>query len=136
MSILSTLFSSLFLLIIIIEQNRNRLIEPLEFFQSMHQHYSRIQIYPFSNNLELILKQIEQDFNVHSGASYICIIFVLIFTCISFFTSSTVEIKLPSNCDHNQKHNGEQKRIITTPPPRIKRFSPPHEIQFPRQTKV
>ncbi len=136
-SILSTLFSSIFLLIIIIEQNRNRLLEPFEFFQLMHRHYSRVQIYPFSNNLELVLKQIEQDLDVHLGASYICMICVLIFTGISFLTSSTVEIQIPqTKFDRYEKKIIEQKQIFKSPPPRIERFSPPIENRFQRQTKV
>ena len=134
-AIVSSLFSFLFLLIIIIEQNRNRLLEPLEFFQSMHRHYSRVQIYVFSNHLEIILKQIEHDLDVRLGAAYICMVIVLIFTFISFFTSSTVEIQIPSNHDEDERQNGGMKRTYP-PPPRTERFISSESNRFGRQTKV
>lgn len=127
-------FICLFLLIILIEQNRNRLREPLEFFQSMHRHYSRIQIYSFANNLELILKQLEQDFHVHFGPSYICLIIILIATSIAFITSTLVEIKLPSEFEQETKTTFPTNRNY--PLPRIKRFPPDDDSQYPRQTKV
>jgi hypothetical protein len=135
-AIISSLFSFVFLIIIIIQQNNNRLNEPLEFFQSMHRHYSRIQIYTFSNNLELILKRIEQDLDIRLGASFICIIIILILTLFSFLTSSTVEIKLLSTSfDEDEKRNSEQNHQLIYPP-RTERFIPSEQIRFTRQTKV
>ena len=137
LNIVINLFICLFLLIILIEQNRNRLREPLEFFQSMHQHYSRIQIYPFSNNLELIVKQVEQDFHVHFGLSYICLIVVFIATSIAFLTSTLVEIKLPSELEQETKKTFPLEPNRTSYPlPRIKRFPPDDDTRFTRQTKV
>jgi energy-coupling factor transporter transmembrane protein EcfT len=101
----------------------------------MHRHYSRIQIYTFSNNLELILKQIEQDLDVNLGASYICVIFILIFMSISFLTSSTVEIEMLSSLEQIQNKPIEQKRTFI-PTPRIERFVSSNETRFTRQTKV
>ncbi len=132
--IISTLFSSLFLIIIIIQQNNNRLYEPLEYLETMRQHYSRKQIYSFSQDLELILKRIEQNLDINLGASYICIILILILTIISFFTSSTIEIKIPSTSDENEKKN-EHHHILLPPPP-VERFIPYEQIHFTRQTKV
>jgi len=102
----------------------------------MHRHYSHKQIYAFSNNLETILKQIEQDLNIRLGASYICIILILILTLISFLTSSTVEIKISSTFDEDEKKIGGQNDQLIHPPPPIERFVPSEQIQFPRQTKV
>lgn len=120
-TIIINLFSCVFLLIILVEQNRNRLREPLEFFQSMHRHYSRIQIYPLANNLEFILKQLEQDFHVQLGPSYACLVVVFIMTNIALFASTFVEIKLPNELEQEQKN----------PPPAVRRVE-----RFPRQTKV
>jgi len=100
----------------------------------MRQHYSRKQIYSFSQDLELILKRIEQNLDINLGASYICIILILILTIISFFTSSTVEIKIPSTSDENEKKN-EHHHILLSPPP-VERFIPYEQIHFTRQTKV
>lgn len=136
-AIIINLFSCLFILIILLEQNRNRLREPLEFFQSMHRHYSRIQIYPFTNNLEFILKQLEQDLHVHLGPSYICLIVVFILTSIAFLTSTSVEIKLPNELEQEIKTSIEQHRKIPSLSlPRIERFPPEEETRFGRQTKV
>ncbi|CAF3453913.1 unnamed protein product [Rotaria sp. Silwood1] len=114
--------------------NTNRFNEPLEFFQSMHRHYLRIQIYKFSNDLDLIIKQLEHDLDIRLGTSYICIIFILILTFICFLTSSTVEIKTASKFDEDEKIN-EQNPILTQAPP-IERFVPSEQIRFTRQTKV
>ncbi len=136
-AIVLSLFSFIFLITIIIQQNNNRLNEPLEFFQSMHRHYSGEQINSFSTNLELILKQIEQNLDIHLGASYICIIFILILTLITFLTSSTVEIKTLSTFDEDEKKNFEQNhQLIHSPLLRDERFIPSEQIRFLRQTKV
>jgi hypothetical protein len=103
----------------------------------MHRHYSNEQINAFSNNLELILKQIEQNLDIHLGASYICIIFILILTLITFLTSSTVEIKTLSTFDEDEKKNFEQNhQLIHSPLLRQERFIPSEQIRFLRQTKV
>ncbi|CAF3449253.1 unnamed protein product [Rotaria sp. Silwood1] len=100
----------------------------------MHRHYLRIQIYKFSNDLDLIIKQLEHDLDIRLGTSYICIIFILILTFICFLTSSTVEIKTVSKFDEDEKIN-EQNPILTQAPP-IERFVPSEQIRFTRQTKV
>lgn len=142
-TIISTLFSSVFLLIIIIQHNNNRFTEPLEFFYSMHRYYLHEQIYSFSNDLDLIIKQIEQSLDIRLGACYICIIFILILTLLSFLTSSIIEIKLSSTFDENEKKPFEQNhRLILHPPPlpipkkRTEHFLPSEPIRFTRQTKV
>ncbi|CAF2513432.1 unnamed protein product [Rotaria sp. Silwood2] len=132
--IILTLISLLFLIIIIIQQNSNRFIEPLEFFQSMHRHYLRTQIYKFSSDLHLIIKQLEHDLDIRFGISYICIIFVLIITFICFITSSTVEIKTVSKFDEDEKINEQNPILIEAPP--IERFAPFEQTRFTRQTKV
>jgi hypothetical protein len=93
-----------------------------------HHYYSRLQIYIFSKNLEIILKQIEEDLDVRLGACYICLIFILILTLISFLTSSTVEIKISSTFDEEEN--------VRIHPPQIKHFAPAEETRFIRQTKV
>lgn len=133
-AVVSTLFSVLFLIIILLQQNMNRLHEPLEFFQSMHRHYLRIQIYKFSNDLESVMKQIEHDLDIRFGASYICIIFILILTFVSFLTSSTVEIKIVSKFEEDEKVNDQN--LILIPPTSTERFVPFEQIRFPRQTRV
>ena len=100
----------------------------------MRKYYSRVQIYAFSNDLQLVIKQIENDLNINVGASYICMIFVLIFTIISFLTSSTVEIKILPISDEDESKN-EQNHILLSPPP-IERFVPSEQIRYTRQTKV
>ena len=132
-TIIINLFSCLFLLIILLEQNRNRLREPLEFFQSMHRHYSRIQIYPLANNLEFILKQLEQDFHVQLGPSYVCLIVGFILTSIAFLASTLVEIKLPNELEPEIE---QPRKIPSLSLPRIERFPPEEETRFGRQTKV
>jgi hypothetical protein len=146
-SLISSLFSSLFLIVIIIQYNGNRVYEPLEFFESMRRHYSRIQIYTFSKDLELIIQQIENALDIRLGASYICILVTLILTIISFLTSITVEIKLSStsssltlsnNDDDEKKNNLDQNHNnhteIQSEPE--ERFVPSEQIRFTRQTKV
>ncbi|CAF3943187.1 unnamed protein product [Rotaria sordida] len=156
-SIISSLFSLLFLIIIIIQYNGNRLTEPLEFFESMRRHYSRIQIYTFSKDLEIIIQQIENALNIRIGASYICILIILILTLISFLTSITVEIKVSStssltdNNEYNEKKNdhfqNHKSHIPIRPKPSERfilserlvpseRFVPSEQIRYTRQTKV
>ncbi|CAF3537976.1 unnamed protein product, partial [Rotaria sp. Silwood2] len=161
-SLISSLFSLLFLIIIIIQYNGNRLTEPLEFFEAMRRHYSRIQIYTFSKDLEIIIQQIENALNIRIGASYICILIALILTLVSFLTSITVEIKVSStssltlNDDDDKKNDHWQNHKIHAPirpkpAERIipserlvrserflspERFIPSEQIRFTRQTKV
>jgi hypothetical protein len=148
LSLILSLLSLVFLIIIIIQYNENRLNEPLEFFQSMNRHYSRIQIYTFSKDLESIIQQIENALDIRLGASFICVLIILILTSISFLTSITVEIKLPStpsllttNDDNDddekqnyryQNHNNHMTIESTT----LERFVPSEQIRFTRQTKV
>jgi len=145
LSLISSLLSLVFLIIIIVQYNENRLNEPLEFFESMRRHYSRIQIYTFSKDLESIIQQVENALDIRLGASFICILIILILTSISFLTSITVEIKLPStpssltpNDDdekkhyHYQNHNNHMVIESTT----LERFVPSEQIRFTRQTKV
>ncbi|CAF1337483.1 unnamed protein product [Rotaria sordida] len=133
-SMISTLISLLFLITIIIQHNTNRFNEPLEFFQSMYHHYLRIQIYKFSNDLDLIIKQLEHDLDISLGASYICIIFILILTFICFLISSIIEIKILSKFDEDENINEQNPILIQAPP--IERFIPSEQIRFTRQTKV
>jgi hypothetical protein len=142
LSLISSLFSLLFLIIIIIQYNTNRLKEPLEFFESMQSHYSRVQIYTFSKDLELIIEQIKKSLEISLGAPFICILIVLILTIISFLTSITIEIKISSTLNnndddekkpyHEQNHNNHQSLQTTT----TERFVPSEQIRFTRQTKV
>jgi hypothetical protein len=111
----------------------------------MRQHYSHIQIYTFSKDLELIIQQIEHAVDVHSGASYICILVVSILIIISFLTSVTVEIKSVSTSpsltfnDEDEKktypyRNPNNHTLIQTSS--LERFVPSEQIRFTRQTKV
>lgn len=146
MSLLSSLFSLLFLVIIIVQYNGNRLKEPLEFFESMRRHYSRIQIYTFSKDLELIIQQIENALDIRIGASFICILITLILILLAFITSITVEIKIPSiqssltfNNDDDEKKNyryENHNNHISIEPAQIERFVPSEQIRYTRQTKV
>lgn len=133
-AILSTLFSLLFLVLIIIQQNINLRQEPLEFFQAMYNHYLRTQIYKFSNDLDSIMKQMEQELDINFGASYICIVFVLIFTFICFLISLVVEIKSISKYNEDGKIDEDNSLVIQAP--QIQRFIPFEQIQFTRQTRV
>ncbi|CAF3320589.1 unnamed protein product [Rotaria socialis] len=160
-SLLSSIFSLLFLIIIIIQYNSNRLTEPLEFFESMRRHYSRIQIYTFSKDLEIIIQQFENALDFRMGASYVSIMIILFLTFISFLTSITVEIKISTtksssltlNEDEEKKNDFIQnhENQISLPTERfipsgrlepsdhflpLKRFVPSDEIRFKRQTKV
>ncbi|CAF1252146.1 unnamed protein product [Adineta steineri] len=144
-AIISTLFSSIFLIIIIIQQNNNRLYEPLAYLETMREHYSTHQIYSFTHDLELIIKQITSNLDVHLGTSYICIILILILTIVSFFTSSTVEIKILSTFDDDERKNEQNNVLLPSPPtpplllpplPPSERFVPYEQIRFSRQTKV
>ncbi|CAF3440217.1 unnamed protein product [Rotaria sp. Silwood1] len=109
LSLISSLFSLIFLIIIIIQYNGNRLTEPLEFFEAMRRHYSRIQIYTFSKDLDIIIQQFENALNIRIGASYICISIILILTLVSFLTSITVEIKVSSTSSLTYNDDGEKK---------------------------
>ena len=144
-SLLSSLFSLLFLLIIIVQYNNNRRTEPLEYFEAMRRHYSRIQIYTFSKDLEMIIHQIEKALEIRIGASYICIHIILILTLLSFLTSITVEIKFPSTLsltfnsdnkeaktDYYQNHHNHTETQLTP----LERFMSSEQIRFTRQTKV
>ena len=143
-SLISSLFALLFLIIIIIQFNGHRLNEPLEFLESMRRHYSRVQIYTFSKDLEAIIQQIENALEVRSGTSFISLVIVLILTLISLFTSVTVEIKLPPplppNDDEHRKdspyqnHNHHHRPIIR--PLTTERFIPSEHNRYTRQTKV
>jgi hypothetical protein len=146
-SLISSLFSLVFLIIIILQYNGNRLNEPLEFFESMRRHYSRIQIYPFSKDLESIIKQIQGALDIRVGASFICILIILILTLISFLTSITVEIKISSISSSSLTYNddNDEKKIyryqnhnnhISIEPTKLERFVPSEQIRFTRQTKV
>lgn len=150
LSLISSLFSLLFLIIIIIQYNGNRLTEPLEFFESMRRHYSRVQIYTFSKDLEMIIQQVENALDIRIGASYICILIVLLLTLVSFLTSITVEIKMSSassltfneddekknyQCQNHQNHENNHNHIIMDSMT-SERFVPSEQIRFTRQTKV
>ena len=116
----------------------------------MYTHYSRIQIYKFSNDLKAIIKHIEHDLHVHFGLSYICIIFILILTFISFLTSSTGEIKAQLNFedddDEEEEEEEEEKEEeddrkndqnpILIQAYETERFVPSEPIRFTRQTHV
>lgn len=148
LALISALFIFIFLLIIITQYNSNRLHEPLEFLESMRRHYSRIQIYAFSKDLEVIIEQIVNSLEIRHGASFICIIIVFLLTLIAFFASISVEIKIfsaPSSLpvnnekDDNKKlfHYGNHENHL--PRPMItttERFVPSEHIRYARQTKV
>ncbi|UJR08624.1 hypothetical protein I4U23_012883 [Adineta vaga] len=131
----SILFSSLFLLVIIIQHRNYQSYESLIYFETMREHYSRRQIYPFAQDLEVIIKQILSNLEIQSGASFLFIVFVFIFTIISFFTSSTVEIKEQLKFDEDEKKT-EQNHVLISTPATMDRFIPYEQIRFPRQTKV
>lgn len=153
-SLLSSLFSLLFLIIIIIQFNGNRLTEPLEFLESMRRHYSRIQIYTFSKDLEIIIQQVENALDLRIGASYISIVIILFLTFVSFLTSITVEVKISSKSpsmtftDDEEKKNdisvNHENHISLTAErflqpkcfPQSERFVPSELIRYKRQTKV
>jgi hypothetical protein len=134
-TIISSLFSSVSLIIIIIQHNNNRRKEPLEFFELMRRYYSRIQIYPFSKDLESIIKQIENDIDIRLGPSYMCIVLILILTIIYFLTSSTIEIKILSIFEEEDETKNEQNHVLMQRPS-IDRFVPSEQIRYTRQTKV
>ena len=153
LSLLSALFILIFLLIIIAQSNNNRLHEPLEFLESMRRHYSRIQIYAFSKDLEVIIEQIVNSLEIRHGASFICMIIVFIFTLIAFVASISVEIKIDSTTTatpssppsllpvRNEKDDGKKFFRYENPLPRPtittnERFIPSEHIQYGRQTKV
>jgi hypothetical protein len=114
----------------------------------MRRHYSRIQIYTFSKDLELIIQQVENSLDIRIGASFKCILVILILTLISFLTSVTVEIKIsptssPSltfndNDDDEKKNHQYQNHNnhILIQPTTVERFVPSEQIRFTRQTKV
>ncbi|CAF1654572.1 unnamed protein product, partial [Adineta ricciae] len=137
-SLLSLLSSIIFLIIILVQYNSNRLLEPLEFFDSMRQHYSRIQIYTFTKDLDLIIQQIENSLDIHIGASYVCILIVLVLIILSLFTSVTVEMKISSTSSSLTINDEEEKRpnLILIQPTPAERFVPSEQIRFVRQTKV
>lgn len=151
LSLISSLFSLLFLIIIIIQFNAHRLNEPLEFLESMRRHYSRVQIYTFSKDLEAFIQQIENSLDVRSGTSFISLVIVLILTLISLFTSVSVEIKIlpplpphdeehgkPSpyqNHNNNHHYHHQQERTIIRPMT-TERFIPSEHNRYTRQTKV
>ena len=143
MSLVSSLFSLLFLIIIIIQHSSHRHFEALEFFEAMRRHYSRVQIYTFSKDLEVIVQHMENSFDIRMGASFFCILFVLIFTSIAFLTSISVEMKISSasssltfNDDDEKKtdHFSHRENSIEAMP--NDRFIPSEHIRFTRQTKV
>jgi hypothetical protein len=133
-AIISTLLSSIFLLVIIIQHSSNRLHEPLIYFETMREHYSHRQIYPFTHDVDLIIERITSSLDVQSGASYICIVLIFIFTIVSFFTSSTVEIKAAVTFDDEEKKIEQDPVLI--PSTMTDRFVPYEHIRFSRQTKV
>jgi hypothetical protein len=112
----------------------------------MRRHYSRIQIYTFSKDLEVIIQQIENTLDMQFGASFICILIILIFTMISLLTSITIEIKispaspssLPFHEDEEKKnfHYQNHENHIPIQPIVSERFVPSEQIRFARQTKV
>ncbi|CAF0996670.1 unnamed protein product [Adineta ricciae] len=127
-AIVSALFSFLSLLIIIIQHKTYESYETLVYFETMRGYYSRRQIYPFAHDLEVIINRITSNLDIQSGSSFICMIVVFVLTIISFFTSSTVEVKVESSFDEDEKKD-EQKASM-------ERFIPYEQIRFPRQTKV
>jgi hypothetical protein len=63
-------------------------------------------------------------------------IFILIFTIISFLTSSTVEIKILPISDEDESKNEQNHILLLSSPPPIERFVPSEHIRYTRQTKV
>lgn len=143
-SLISSLVSLLFLIIIIIQHTSHRRHEPLQFFEAMRQHYSRIQIYTFSKDLESILQQIEHALDVRMGGSFLCVLLNLVLTFTTFLTSITVEMKSSSaspsltlNDEEEKRHYHSSSRphtsIDSVP---SDRFVPSEQIRYARQTKV
>jgi hypothetical protein len=106
----------------------------------MRRHYSRIQIYTFSKDLESIIQQIENSLDIHFGASFICVVIILILSIVSLLTSITIEIKnLPTTFtfpEDEEKKNYHYQNHVPTPPIVAERFIPSEQIRFARQTKV
>ena len=127
-AIVSALFSFLSLLIIIIQHKTYESYETLVYFETMRGYYSRRQIYPFAHDLEMIINRITSNLDIQSGSSFICMIVVFVLTIISFFTSSTVEVKFESSFNEDEKKDEEKASM--------ERFIPYEQIRFPRQTKV
>lgn len=127
-AIVSALFSFLSLLVIIIQHKTYESYETLVYFETMRGYYSLRHIYPFAHDLEVIISQITANLDIQSGSSFICMIVVFVLTIVSFFTSSTVEIKVESSVDEDEKKD-EQKAAMEP-------FIPYEQIRFPRQTKV
>ena len=101
LALVSALLSSISLIVLLIQHVVHRFTEPLEFFETMRRHYSQIQIYSFSNDLDLILQQFQPALDVRLGLSFICMIVVLVFTLIALAASSIVEIKLIDDEDED-----------------------------------
>ena len=143
-SLISSLVCLLFLIVIIIQYTSHRRYEPLKFFDAMRQHYSRIQIYTFSKDLESILQQIEHALDVRMGGSFLCVLLNLVLTFITFLTSITVEMKSSSASPSLTLNDEEEKRHYhssSRPQTSIDsmpsdRFVPSEQIRYARQTKV
>lgn len=145
MSLISSLFSLLFLIIIIIQQTSHRSYEALEFFDAMRRHYSHVQIYTFSKDLEVIVQHMQNSFDIRLGASFFSMLIILIFTSIALITSISVEMKMSSasssltfnDDDDNKKidqYSSHRHSSIEVTP--NDRFIPSEHIRFTRQTKV
>ena len=130
LSLVSALLSSICLITLLIQHVLHRFAEPLEFFEAMRRHYSRIQIYSFSNDLNLILQQIQPALDVRLGPSFICMVVVLVFTSIGLVASSVVEIKLISTPDDVEEEENDEDYYQTPHP------LPIPKIRLLRQTKV
>ena len=143
-SMVSGLFSFLFLLAILIQHQSHRFDEPLEFFESMRHHYSRIQIYSFSKDLDIVLRQIEETLQVKLGASYFYVLFSFLFIIFAMLTSITIEIKTPSSSssltfqDDFEENNVHPQTLPETSFNSMtsERFVPSEQIRYTRQTKV
>ena len=148
-AIVATVFSSLFVVVILIQQHTYRDHEPLQFFEIMRAHYSRMQIYKFSNDLEFVVRQLQARLDVRFGASYTCLVLMLVLTVIAFGASSTVEIKLSPTVGQDDENDGEEEEEIASVDERKQTprrspidahmddyFVPSEPVRFKRQTKV
>ncbi|CAF0934611.1 unnamed protein product [Didymodactylos carnosus] len=146
LSIISSLFIILFSIIIITYQNSNKKYETLEFFDSLRRHYSRIQIYKFSNHLTTIIERFEQILDIKLGSSFMLVTFGLSFAFIAFLLSAVVEIKplkltvtTNKNSKSNEYQNHNQTMFInhhsTTNHNHTNSTYIP-QIRYPKQTKV
>jgi hypothetical protein len=133
-AVVSALFSLIFLIVILVQQTTHRFDEPLAFFETMHRHYSRLQIYTLSNDIEFIRQHIQTHIDVRLGLAYLSMIFVLILTLIGLLASSMIDMKiLPKFDDNNYSRSSEKMSRMSN---LVEHSISSEPMQFTRQTRV